>query len=195
MVNQRKRGNELKEAIFSATLKILNSEGYTSINFKRIAEESKTNRPSLYRRWDSPFDLVYEAVHDYSIKNHGTMLTSDKLNTGSLRDDLINAFSHLRDSSVIIGKEFLRALIIELSKNNSKIRKIFKRSRDVNLTVINNIIEQARERGEYINNISNEAKLMPFELIRYKFIISQTELKDDFIIKIVDEMYLPILTK
>ncbi|WP_165964771.1 TetR/AcrR family transcriptional regulator [Periweissella cryptocerci] len=195
MAEQRKRGEELKAAIFSAAITILNNEGFAAVNFKRVAEEAGTNRPSLYRRWDTPFDLVFDAVRAKSVAHHGTLLTSNRIDTGVLRDDLIAVFDHFRVSSQNMGREFMRAMIIELGQNNEKLQTAFDSTSEGNLEIINNVLDQARARGEHINEVSDETKLMPFEVLRYQLIITQKDLTDGFITHLVDEVMLPALTK
>lgn len=194
MAEQRKRGDELKDAIFKATLNILNTEGFAAVNFKRVAEEAETNRPSLYRRWDTPFVLVFDAIRDNSLKNHASILESPTIDTGSLRDDLVNAFSHFIVATELVGPEFLRAMISALNHDNPQIQETFATARTGNLEIINNIIKQARARGELINEVSDETKLVPFEVLRYQLMVAQVPLTMAYIVNLVDEIILPALT-
>ena len=64
---QRRRGDRLDAEIFRVTYRLLETEGYQAVTFARIAREAQTSRSVLYRHWDTPFDLVLDAVHD---RNH-----------------------------------------------------------------------------------------------------------------------------
>ena len=58
----RRRGSELKEAIYKAAINILENEGYEKVTFQNVAKEAKTTRSVLYRYWNDVFDLIFEAV-------------------------------------------------------------------------------------------------------------------------------------
>ena len=65
MTETRRRGDDLENTIYAATLKILARDGYEKTTFAQIAREAKTSRTVLYRRWDTIFELVHDAIeHD-----------------------------------------------------------------------------------------------------------------------------------
>lgn len=192
MNQQRKRGDELIQAIYDSAIEIMNDEGYDSVNFMSIAKRAKTGRAVLYRRWNTPFELLFDAIRARNISLQGTMTEID-YDTGALRTDFIELFTHFLKASRLTGREFLRAFIHELNQKSEFLEKIYKELRIANLLAMNRIIERSIERGEMVRNVDDYVKLMPFELLRYELIINQNELTTEFIEKLVDEIMLPIL--
>ncbi|MDR0846352.1 MAG: TetR/AcrR family transcriptional regulator [Lactobacillales bacterium] len=191
----RKRGDELLNAIYDATLRVLNSEGMAAVTFSRIAVEAGSNRPSLYRRWDTPFDMVFDAARSKTMAIQGGLASSESLDTGSLRGDFIKIFTHLKNSSEIMGKQFALAMILEIGQGNYKITKMFDGTRELNVDLIDRILDQARNRGEEINEVSDDVKVLPFETIRYQTIVMHKPLTDEWIENLVDQVLIPVYTK
>ncbi|KRO16308.1 TetR/AcrR family transcriptional regulator [Lacticaseibacillus saniviri] len=194
MAQTRKRGDELLADIYAAVIAIMDESGYAAVNFKSVAERAGTNRPVLYRRWNNVFDLVFDAVRARNLDKAGSLL-SEPVNTGHLRTDLLQIFQHFLDLSNLMGPEVLRAMVGEIGNADNALINRLKATRDSNLEIINRVLDLARHRGEQINAISDETKLLPFESIRYQIIISQQPLTTDFMINLVDEVMLPILTR
>ncbi len=60
----RRRGDTLTESIYQAVEDIIKTEGYTNLTFQKIAQAAQTSRTVLYRRWETPLDLI----HDIDVK-------------------------------------------------------------------------------------------------------------------------------
>lgn len=187
---RRKRGDELEQVIFASAVNILEKKGYEEVTFQNIAREAKTGRAVLYRRWATPFQLLYDAVHSQILGNRGS-LVEKVIDNGSLRADLIEALSHFINSEKLFSGEFLRAFIYEMGQSNATVKEIFKNVRLSNLLIMEKIINKAMIRKELTHPVSDYVKLMPFELIRYEMIINQNDLTKEFIEQLVDEVVLP----
>ena len=61
-IQSRRRGSELKEAIYKAAINILENEGYEKVTFQNVAKEAKTTRSVLYRYWYDVFDLIFHKI-------------------------------------------------------------------------------------------------------------------------------------
>jgi AcrR family transcriptional regulator len=79
----RPRDARNDRAILSATLRILQKEGYSGLTIEGVAARAGVGRPTIYRRWSSKPALVVAALVQSSL------LAVPVLDTGSLRDDLI----------------------------------------------------------------------------------------------------------
>jgi AcrR family transcriptional regulator len=61
-VRTRRRGKELEDALFDATLAELAAVGYGALTMEGIAARARTGKAALYRRWSSKHDLVHAAL-------------------------------------------------------------------------------------------------------------------------------------
>lgn len=194
MAQHRRRGNELKEAIYLSAIEILENEGYKAITFQNIAQAAQTSRSVLYRAWPSPFLLLYEAVRwKISQEGNGSIWGSD-YNSGSLRGDLIAVCQHFVKNSLAFSSEFLKGFLNELIEN-PEVTHLSERIAVSNLQVIGKIIERATIRGEIKNEVSDMVKLLPFEVLRYHLVFMNDKIDDRFIEELVDNIMLPAMTK
>lgn len=58
----RRRGKELEDALYDATLAELAAVGYGGLTMEGIAARARTGKAALYRRWSSKHDLVQAAL-------------------------------------------------------------------------------------------------------------------------------------
>ena len=58
----RPRDPRVDSAVRAATIELLISEGYNRLTIKRIAAAAGVGHTSIYRRWGSKADLVYQVV-------------------------------------------------------------------------------------------------------------------------------------
>lgn len=89
----RRRGDQLQNDIYAVTYRLLETEGYSAINFTRIALEANTSRSVVYRYWDTPFDLVFAAVQQRMQQSDGGFKSLD-FDRASLRDNLVSVGQH-----------------------------------------------------------------------------------------------------
>jgi AcrR family transcriptional regulator len=62
MIRTRRRGKELEDALYDATLAELAVVGYGGLTMEGIAARARTGKAALYRRWSSRHDLVMAAL-------------------------------------------------------------------------------------------------------------------------------------
>lgn len=194
LAQQRRRGKELKEAIYLSALEILENEGYKAISFQNIAKKAQTSRSVLYRSWSSPFILLYEAVRWKTIEKGNGSIGEANIDTGSLRGDLIAVCHHFVKNSQAFSTEFLKVFLNEMIEN-PEIAHLSEKVKISNLLVIGKIIERAIIRGEIKHEVSNLVKLLPFEVLRYHIVFMKDGVDDSFIEQLVDHVMLPAMTK
>jgi AcrR family transcriptional regulator len=61
-VRTRRRGKQLEDALYDATLAELAVVGYGGLTMEGIAARARTGKAALYRRWSSKHDLVQAAL-------------------------------------------------------------------------------------------------------------------------------------
>lgn len=194
MAQQRRRGDELKEAIYSSAIELLENKGYKAITFQNIANKAKTSRSVLYRSWSSPFILLYEAVRWKTLQDGNESIRDDNYDTGSLRGDLIALCQHWVKNSLAFSSEFLKGFLSELI-DNPDVAHLAEKITASNLQVIGKIIERATLRGEIESEVSDMVKRLPFEILRYHLVFMNDKIDERFIEQLVDDIMLPAMTK
>ena len=61
-IRTRRRGKELEDALYDATLAELATVGYVGLTMEGIAARARTGKAALYRRWSSKHALVQAAL-------------------------------------------------------------------------------------------------------------------------------------
>jgi AcrR family transcriptional regulator len=61
-VRTRRRGKQLEDALYDATLAELAAVGYGGLTMEGIAAQARTGKAALYRRWSCKHDLVQAAL-------------------------------------------------------------------------------------------------------------------------------------
>jgi AcrR family transcriptional regulator len=89
----RPRDAALDEAIILATRDRLVRDGYSRMTIGDIAADAGVSRPTLYRRWETKFDLVVDAL-DYGFRKQRDTYTLD-LSGLAPREALIEAVHRL----------------------------------------------------------------------------------------------------
>ncbi|WP_394456790.1 TetR/AcrR family transcriptional regulator [Leuconostoc suionicum] len=187
MTDKRRRGDRLEKIIYKSTLKILERDGYAKTSFAEIARDSKTSRTVLYRRWDSVFELVHDAL---TSRDSIESLEHLKIDTGNLRDDLISLGNFFQDYGSQVNNEFIRASVQEFSNGSLLARRLMSRARRSNLATMKQIVDNAIQHGELEHVPSEQVQLLLFELLRYHDILVHDQFEPN-VTAIIDEIVLP----
>lgn len=195
--NSRRRGDELLESLYEATIRLTETIKLTSLTFQQIADEAQTSRTVLYRRWATTFDLLQE-VYAYKAKKLFEGDFFDELrDEGSLREDLLQLITIYQKVHTEIGAEiinnyyFLRAQ----DKEGNKELPIHKQAIEKYTTVTENILTNAERRGEKIKKVTQISLMLPYDLIRIENLIRPNNITKKRLMSIVDEILLPVYLK
>ncbi|WP_268912227.1 TetR/AcrR family transcriptional regulator [Lentilactobacillus sp. SPB1-3] len=183
----RKTNQELNERIFSATINILNTEGYEQVTFNNIAKEAGTSRPVLYRHWDSAFELLLAAEDYFDDEEEDTFENLD-FSDHSLRENLIVSLSHFDGS-----QSFLRAILIELGNDNPVVHKYFAGLHKQQLYIMERMLSAAQLKNEIKHTVTDNVKLLPFNLMLYQAMVDQNPVTKGWIENLVDTIVLPAI--
>ncbi|MBN7772326.1 TetR/AcrR family transcriptional regulator [Clostridium aminobutyricum] len=166
--------------------------GYAHMTMEGVAVRAKTNKATVYRRWPSKSLLIVAALH-----KHVPRPTEDVPNTGDLRDDILTLMRRITTPMQIVGAETIHGLLLEhLGKD---IITSFPRLRNSNIdekwnTIIMTILKNAEKRGELnADKISTRIVSLPFDLIRYEFLVTQVPISDETLMEIIDTIFLPLV--
>ncbi|MDQ0107533.1 AcrR family transcriptional regulator [Chitinophaga terrae (ex Kim and Jung 2007)] len=192
--NSRRRGDELLESLYNATMKLTTTIKLTNLTFQQIADEAKTSRTVLYRRWATTFDLLQD-IYSYKAKKlfDGAFFNELKDN-GNLRKDLLQLLTVYQKVHTEIGAEiinnyyFLRAQ----DKNDNNELLIHKQAVEKHLNATKKILANAEKRGEKIRKISPITLMLPYDLIRTENLIRPTNISKKRLTMMVDEILMPV---
>ena len=193
----RRRGSELKEAIYKAAINILENEGYEKVTFQNVAKEAKTTRSVLYRYWNDVFDLIFEAVRFNISQNpkwRGNVIDQE-INKGSLRQDLIELLTFMRENFLLYPKGFLAFVSFMQSQGKNVLESTVGNVLPSNLIIMERLLARAQERGEAREKIGQSAKVLPFQMTRYHMLLEGQSMNDKQIKELVDEVLFPIYIK
>ncbi len=213
--NARRRGDVLIDNIYDAAVKIIREVGYPNLTFRQIAQNAKTSRTVLYRRWATTFDLIREImVYKSALALDGELI--DKIeDTGSLRSDLLQLLVLYQRFYTGVGTEIMNVILFEMSQSSEKVTdiktgkiekktadiktgKIEKKTADIkigemekNILVMKKLLRLAKARGDKLKEVDDMTLVLPFDLIRMENIFRQV-VDSKRLELLVDEILLPV---
>ncbi len=191
--NTRKRGDVLTESIYNATEEVIKEVGYANLTFQQIARAAKTSRTVMYRRWETPFDLIRE-IMVYKVNVLDGELIDKIEDTGSLREDLLQLLTLYEGIHTAVGPEIMNALLFELGQNNEKFVQIAANAEAKNILVMRKLLGFAKARGEKIKEVSDTTLILPFNLVRTEYLQHKGPVDVNRRKLWVDEILLPVFT-
>jgi AcrR family transcriptional regulator len=141
-VRTRRRGAELEDALYAATLAELTAVGYGRLTMEGIAARAHTGKAAVYRRWPTKYTLVLAALR------HAMPPVPDIDQHRPARENLLAVFSTLRD--VLAGRTAFPSITIfgELLREPT-LRTMFTDAIVApRLRVIESILRRAEHNGE-----------------------------------------------
>jgi AcrR family transcriptional regulator len=189
MTATRRRGAELEAAVLDAAWGILSERGYGALTYEALAQQAKTAKQVIYRRWPTKRELLFALL-----ERHGTLLPSIRVDTGSLRDDVLtlmrNSNSRINDLTAIfsglIGTHF-----DEVEATPRELRAALFGNR---ANAVEAALERAVARGEIgVGEIPPRVVALPYDLYRHEAVMSLASMPDDVLVEIVDQVWLPLV--
>ncbi|MDA2813969.1 TetR/AcrR family transcriptional regulator [Nocardiopsis sp. RSe5-2] len=177
----RRRGEELKRAIFAAVLEELRSTGYANLTMESVAAAAGTGKSALYRRWPDKEAMVRDALRD-------TLPDPDEVpRTGDTRTDLVALLRFLqavfnRTSGTLfqavaseVGSEtgFMRALV-----NDHVVAPCKVRIREVLRTAL-------AEGGDPADDLDLLAEVGP-AMLTHRCLTGESTISDRYVEDVVD---------
>ncbi|MDR6550277.1 TetR/AcrR family transcriptional regulator [Paenibacillus qinlingensis] len=187
-IKSRRRGKELEAAIMQAVREELNERGYFQFTMEGVAERSGTSKAVLYRRWTNRAEIVLAAVRER------IPLPLDEIpNHGNLRDDVCDALRSMnRNASELLSKA-LFGLVMELGTTTIA-EVMFPQGRQSRSMSV--ILQRAIERGELPARLLTEREMnVPIDLARHELMLYNRPMSEETIAQIVDEVFLPLVTR
>ncbi|WP_171631538.1 TetR/AcrR family transcriptional regulator [Paenibacillus plantarum] len=193
MPSIRKRGKELESAILEAAFEIFQTTGYPEMTFQNVAKKAQTSRTVLYRQYESQMHLLHAMAHYRISQVFGESTLLDLIEDhGSLRADLLAAVHVYQRFLDAIGPELFGTVLLELSRNQESWKEVLLHAHEKNVQIIQKIQEFAQKRGEITDDFTPMQLQIPFNMMRYEFMIQGGKLTDSYLRLLVDEVLLPI---
>ena len=191
---ERRRGEELEKAILDAAHDIIETSGYENLTIQRVANLAQTSRTVIYRRYETPVDLLHALVLYKSAQALGGRMIDLFRDQGSLRADLLAVVHIYQRFFDAVGSKLLGAVMAEFSRNNEPFRAWFDQARNSNLQIMDKVGEYARRRREITHQFTDIQMSLPFDLLRFENIIRKEPITDAYLTRLVDEVLLPVFS-
>ena len=185
----RRRGVELTQAIYRATLEELAATSFEELSFEKIAPRAGTGKSVLYRRWSTTAELVLAALRDEDA-GLGRLRTPD---TGTLRGDLLvllTTFARLLDEP---RGRALRPLLTQRPRHPELFAQVMEQVIDPHRLVLLDCIRTAVDRGQAVPEraTARTAAIGPRLIVAEH--IDRGTVPDEEVRAVVDEVLLPLL--
>jgi AcrR family transcriptional regulator len=189
MTATRRRGAELEAAVLDAAWLILSERGYAALTYEALAQQAKTAKQVIYRRWPTRRELLFALL-----ERQGTLLPTVRVDTGTLRGDIIallrNSNNRINDLTAIfsglIGTHF-----DEVEATPRELRAALFGSR---ANAVEAALDRAVARGEIgAGRIPSRVLALPYDLYRHEAVMTLASMPDSVLLEIVDEVWLPLV--
>lgn len=184
----RRRGASLEQAIIRAAVVELAEAGSAGFSVERVAERAGASKASLYRRWSGRADLLADVV---------CRLPADLAptpSTGSLRSDVLALLRSLRRHLAGPTGQALCGLLGGPGPIRPSVERARSHVQAVSRITMREIVRRAGERGERIRPDITDLQLGSGpELMVVRFATSAGPVGDELILRIVDEIVLPLV--
>ncbi|MEE1781838.1 TetR-like C-terminal domain-containing protein [Streptomyces sp. SP17BM10] len=188
----RRRGKELEDAIFAATLDQLTSGGFARLTMEGVAAAARTGKAALYRRWASKVELVVDALDSTLPRPNGVP------DLGSTRDELLQLIEVFAGAMNSREGSALQALMGELDHEQAQLFKDFIVQRVVEPTTgtILTILRRGAERGEVrpAAVAPMVADVAPAMLLYQVKICGREHTPPDYAVRLVDDVLMPMIS-
>ena len=185
----RRRGVELTQAIYRATLEELAATSFEELSFEKIAPKAGTGKSVLYRRWSTTAELVLAALKDEDA-GLGRIAAPD---TGTLRGDLLfllTKFARLLDEP---RGRALRPLLTQRPRHPELFDLVMDQVLLPHRVLLLDCMRTAVERGQAAAQRATDrtAAIGPRLIVAEH--IDRGTVPDEEIEAVVDEVLLPLL--
>jgi AcrR family transcriptional regulator len=186
----RRRGEVLRDAVFSAALEELAENGLRGASMDRIARRAGTGKSALYRRWPNARALALDVFISTMEENLPTPETS----TGSLRDDLLNSMTTLSKELEGSLGIVLRELISEGAHDPSLVEEFQVRFGLPKQAELVTLLQLAMARGEIPPQpIDPYVLQIPASMVMHSMVMTGACPSADEVGHIIDAIVLPLL--
>ena len=185
----RRRGATLEQAILRATIDELLESGYAALTMDRVARRARTNKNAIYRRWPSRAALAVAAYRELNVADQPLP------DRGALRDDVLELLRRANRSWTSPAGQLRRSLFAGVAHDPELLGLIQERASDAGSALWLTVVARAVARGEVRPEALNpRVATVAIVLLRNEYVTrGPTNVSDDVLVEIVDDVYLPLL--
>jgi AcrR family transcriptional regulator len=178
------------KAIRDAVFDLLTEVGYDRMSMDAVATRARASKATIYRAWPNKRHLVTAAlVHHFRD-------APDVPNTGSLRGDLIALVTAACTVATGSGGSVVTGLMSAASRNPKLSRTMQQLLYEIKHPVYLAILSAAKARGDVPADTSADLlHEVLHAMVLSKLLWAPSSLDDDFVVLVVDDVLLPVLTK
>jgi AcrR family transcriptional regulator len=186
MVERRRRGAALEDALLDAAWAELVEHGYAGLTMESVAKRAGTSRPVLARRWETRSDLAIAAIRNY---NKNNPIEAPDLH--GVRDELIVLLQRFSDRGARIMTTVLLNMSEYFIETGFSIADI--RERIIGDSKLKDVLERGVARGELDRRkLTARISTLPVDLVRHEVIMTRRPVSMETIEEILDTIFLPL---
>ena len=186
----RRRGPALEDALLDAAWAELREYGYARLTMEGVAQRAGTSRPVLARRWPTRPQLVIAALRRYR-----PMLSGEIPDTGTLRGDVLAVLRRISARLAELGPDTFHGLAADYFADPALVPDFQAQVLHAGNQVMTAILKRATERGEVRDDIPPRVATLPIDLLRHELFISLSPASERAITEIVDQVFLPLVSR
>ncbi|SEC84036.1 TetR/AcrR family transcriptional regulator [Streptomyces melanosporofaciens] len=186
----RRRGTELTQAIYEATLRELADTSFEELSFESVASAAGTGKSVLYRRWNTTAELVLAALKDCEVGLAKPVVPD----TGTLRGDLIVILSTLAQVLDEPRGRALWPLLIQRARHPELFHQIMDQVSRPHRIALFECIRGFADQGEVSPARATERIAAAGPRLIIAECLETGSVAYDDVVSIVDEVLLPLLT-
>lgn len=186
----RRRGTELTQAIYEATLRELAEKSFEELSFDSIAPAAGTGKSVLYRRWSTTAELVLAALKDYEVGLAKPVVPD----TGTLRGDLLVILSALAQILDEPRGRALQPLLAQRARHPELFKQIMDQVSHPHRVALLRCIRGFTDRGQADPARATERIAAVGPRLIIAECLETGSVSDDDVVFVVDEVLLPLLT-
>jgi AcrR family transcriptional regulator len=184
----RRRGDDLRNAIFAAVLDELSATGYANLTMDAVAAAAGTGKAALYRRWANKDELITEALRSV-LPDPATLPL-----TGSVRDNALAVLRCMCDAMRLTHGVAFEVVKQEGATSTAGMLNAMVRQRVLEPCHerMLDVLRRGVESGELRAGAAGRqlAATGPAMLVHYALTESH-EVPDGYVVSVVDDVILP----
>src|SRR3954452_8640283 len=184
----RPRVEGVREAeILEAALDVLGDVGYDRLTMDAVALRAKASKATLYRRWNGKVSLVIDALH------HGHQHeVREPVDTGSLREDLLNAFCGAGGLTDKPEVDTFGAILTAIARDADFADAFRREVLAPKVAATSEIFERAKARGEINDEVDIELLAPALAgIVLHRFFMLGEAPTPELITSVIDQIILP----
>ena len=184
------RGKAREEAILSSTIALLGELGYDAITMDAVAARAHASKATMYRRWRNKAELVKAALDALDAKDNS--LIPD---TGALRSDLVAVMRAARDKATAPYMAMILDLVVAARRDPALAASLRAHIEDEELSPFRVVLQRAVQRRALPAGAPTELVHEVAEAMISRQLQAGSPFDDTFILRVVDDVLLPLLGK